>query len=338
MHELELGDTDALQKLLKLCNEKFNDGEDRNSIIEYLERQLSGKLPLDHRIRLDSALRREAGDLSNDVELECLARTLQTRARHAYQSSESLEEELHGPANDRCITFPYSRHSSYSELRYLIEKLNPLDIYPCTAPTPAEYTESHSMQALFGDLLSGERETDIIFFWDSSMRRKQDELNLTHPPVRCNSASSIQGSPNRGEPDARAKEQEVTTEQFDADSTETSDGDWAEAPELPTTKTIIEAGSAENPFPIDCSPTVRRSAGSLQVSKARKPAPMTTSAKGAQSFQKYPKELRIPAAESSPTSRLQNREDAYDAALNGRWGELKLQSTGRKRTLDEVEL
>ncbi len=32
----------------------------------------------------------------------------------------------------KTITFPYSRHSSYAELRDLVQAFKPLDVYPCT--------------------------------------------------------------------------------------------------------------------------------------------------------------------------------------------------------------
>jgi hypothetical protein len=39
------------------------------------------------------------------------------------------EEDVHLP---RVITFPYSRHSSYAELRDLVTIFKPVDVYPCT--------------------------------------------------------------------------------------------------------------------------------------------------------------------------------------------------------------
>lgn len=56
--------------------------------------------------------------------------------------TEKYKEKLNGDdivsggnrenALPRVITFPYSRHSSYSELCHLVKALNPKDVYPCT--------------------------------------------------------------------------------------------------------------------------------------------------------------------------------------------------------------
>lgn len=46
--------------------------------------------------------------------------------------TEGLEEPVSGMNLPRVITFPYARHSSYSELCNLVKVFNPKDIYPCT--------------------------------------------------------------------------------------------------------------------------------------------------------------------------------------------------------------
>lgn len=48
-------------------------------------------------------------------------------------------------------TFPYSRHSSYTELCHLIEAFKPKDIWPCTVEK-ANWSASQSMGFLFGHL------------------------------------------------------------------------------------------------------------------------------------------------------------------------------------------
>ncbi|KAF2170147.1 hypothetical protein M409DRAFT_64497 [Zasmidium cellare ATCC 36951] len=49
------------------------------------------------------------------------------------------------------ITFPYSRHSSYSELCMLIEAFKPKDIYPCTVDHKG-WNSKQSMEYLFGHI------------------------------------------------------------------------------------------------------------------------------------------------------------------------------------------
>ena len=52
-------------------------------------------------------------------------------------------------------SFPYSRHSSYKELRHLVGKFRPLDVYPCVVDEN-NWSESRSIRALFGDLCCGD--------------------------------------------------------------------------------------------------------------------------------------------------------------------------------------
>ena len=66
-------------------------------------------------------------------------------------------------ANADVVRFPYSRHSSYSELRHLVEQFKPNDICPCTVDLE-NWNEGLSMAALFGDLCSGN-----IFIYDKQM-------------------------------------------------------------------------------------------------------------------------------------------------------------------------
>lgn len=67
------------------------------------------------------------------------------------------------------ITFPYSRHSSHSELRGLVSIFRPRDIYPCVVDD-AGWNESKTMEYLFGDLCEGNE-----FAHDREMRTKVDE-------------------------------------------------------------------------------------------------------------------------------------------------------------------
>ncbi|KAF8416498.1 beta-lactamase-like protein, partial [Tirmania nivea] len=53
------------------------------------------------------------------------------------------------------VSFPYSRHSSYKELRHLVGKFQPLDVYPCVVDEN-NWSESRSIRALFGDLCCGD--------------------------------------------------------------------------------------------------------------------------------------------------------------------------------------
>lgn len=67
------------------------------------------------------------------------------------------------PDNPRTITFPYSRHSSYSELCELVAAFRPQDIHPCTVDEDS-WTELFSMRTLFGQHCS-----DNVFAHDRFM-------------------------------------------------------------------------------------------------------------------------------------------------------------------------
>lgn len=57
-------------------------------------------------------------------------------------------------SSNRIQRFPYSRHSSYSELCELVAAFHPRDIHPCTVD-PSSWNEDVSIQRLFGHLCSG---------------------------------------------------------------------------------------------------------------------------------------------------------------------------------------
>lgn len=99
----------------------------------------------------------------NELKLEDLGKTL---ARHAVEQRRIAKTSTPKKGADlpSTITFPYSRHSSYPELRDLVRIFNPKDVYPCTVDEP-NWHEGVSMKTLFGDLCS-----DKIFRHDHEIR------------------------------------------------------------------------------------------------------------------------------------------------------------------------
>lgn len=116
------------------------------------------------------------GDSTEDVELP---RLLEVLSKAAVSSCEGDAEK--GSVKDATIqadngellpnkiTFPYSRHSSHSELRGLVSVFRPWDIYPCVVDD-AGWDESKAIEYLFGDLCEGKE-----FIHDREMRAKVDE-------------------------------------------------------------------------------------------------------------------------------------------------------------------
>lgn len=80
------------------------------------------KVPLD----LDMTKFGENGELD-------FAKAVQAIAKKAQISDSQVSGDVSNAAVlPSLITFPYSRHSSYSELCHLLKALNPKDVWPCT--------------------------------------------------------------------------------------------------------------------------------------------------------------------------------------------------------------
>jgi hypothetical protein len=75
-------------------------------------------------------------------------------------------------ARQQVIHFPFSRHSSYEELRHLVSVFRPKDVYACTVD-PVSWTEEFSMKSLFGDLCAGDD-----FYHDSIVREEVAVLRI----------------------------------------------------------------------------------------------------------------------------------------------------------------
>jgi hypothetical protein len=98
----------------------------------------------DGRIDLEMQLQKASVDSQDGLSLHTLISALST---HATKSA-TIDE----PRN-RTIRFPYSRHSSYSELCELVAAFRPQDVFPCTVDE-ANWTPSLSMHSLFGQYCS----------------------------------------------------------------------------------------------------------------------------------------------------------------------------------------
>ncbi|KAH0078757.1 hypothetical protein KCU96_g13233, partial [Aureobasidium melanogenum] len=90
-------------------------------------------------------------------------------------TGKSKQEEEDRIKQQRQITFPFSRHSSYLELRELVQAFSPKDIYPCTVDR-STYTYDVSMEMLFGDLCSAD-----IFQADKELHAQLAETFRTDP-------------------------------------------------------------------------------------------------------------------------------------------------------------
>ncbi|OQE39008.1 hypothetical protein PENCOP_c007G07097 [Penicillium coprophilum] len=150
-HELELPDEFALAELEKLCLKHVQDKQALSQV---------------RRALLD-AFRSRKKALSLDIygvkdEGEVSLKNLVTALSHGPSDTASRSSQ---PDLPNTIRFPYSRHSSYSELCELVAAFRPKDIHPCTVD-PKTWNEDVSIKRLFGHLCSGN-----YFSHDTHMRQ-----------------------------------------------------------------------------------------------------------------------------------------------------------------------
>lgn len=163
VHELEVHDAAVLGQLMALCAAKIKDPQLLSSVLAMLTSAMGSEYS---KIRLDAGL--DNGVTLNDATLDelplqdlvdiltRLAVNILNAENDSKQTSstpQTVTLPLEGRALPRTITFPYSRHASYSELCDLISAFKPQDIWPCTVDEDG-WTTSVSMRALFGHLCS----------------------------------------------------------------------------------------------------------------------------------------------------------------------------------------
>lgn len=152
VHELDISDTNTLVALMHHCATRIENREDLLRVNGFLLKacQRSRRLELEEKMTLDELV-------DKLVKLSACA-----------EENSQLEDAVNAPTNDpaslpRTITFPYSRHSSYSELCALVRAFQPRDVYACTVDEQT-WALDVSMEALFGHLCS-----DRLFAHDLEM-------------------------------------------------------------------------------------------------------------------------------------------------------------------------
>jgi hypothetical protein len=139
--ELESGGMGDVRRLMELCAASTTDERLLSKVLALLDQTLLA----DGKLDLGMQLQKQGQDMQDDVSLKTLVSILSSNA--------SKDSEIELPSN-RTIRFPYSRHSSYSELRGFVRALSPRDVFPCTVDD-IHWTPDLSMRNLFGDLCSG---------------------------------------------------------------------------------------------------------------------------------------------------------------------------------------
>jgi hypothetical protein len=99
--------------------------QEESSVLSEIRRMLLTGLQSSRKVLV---LKDAEVDFDEDkLSLEELIKILTTSV--ARQRATEDAESIHLP---KVITFPYSRHSSYAELRDLVKVFKPMDVYPCT--------------------------------------------------------------------------------------------------------------------------------------------------------------------------------------------------------------
>ncbi|CAG8240533.1 unnamed protein product [Penicillium salamii] len=165
-HELELPDESALAELEKLCLQHVHDPE---VLLQMRNALLRGFKSKKKALSLETYGLKQGGEIS--------LKKLVTALSHGPSSVSDRTAESDLPTT---IRFPYSRHSSYSELCGLVAAFQPQDLYPCTVDS-TKWNDDVSMERLFGHLCSGN-----MFTHDIRMRKiKEDEESESRPIKRA---------------------------------------------------------------------------------------------------------------------------------------------------------
>ncbi|PYI05025.1 DNA repair protein [Aspergillus sclerotiicarbonarius CBS 121057] len=182
VHELELSDQSALEQLEKLCLERIHDTQALSQTRQALIDAFRSRTKV---LSLDSYGMKDAHDMS----LENFVSILSRGRPEGEDWSGTVNQHTHlrdGQDNPlpRIIHFPYSRHSSYTELCDLVSAFKPKNVHPCTVD-PINWDEEVSIQTLFGHLCSGTE-----FAHDQHMR----DLTANDPDLRARKRARYEGS------------------------------------------------------------------------------------------------------------------------------------------------
>ncbi|KAH3907347.1 hypothetical protein HBH56_193530 [Parastagonospora nodorum] len=139
--ELETGDMAELRKLMELCACSIPDEALLSKVLARLQEALAGN---EGKLGLELQLQKASAESQDVLSLPTLISALLTTATKNGTTDGS---------QNRTIRFPYSRHSSYTELCELVAAFRPQDVFPCTV-NEAAWTPDLSMQSLFGQYCS----------------------------------------------------------------------------------------------------------------------------------------------------------------------------------------
>ncbi len=165
--ELEVLDAPTLNALRVLCRDVLKDKDAFARIDQAIDAMLSSGST---RYSLDGLGLNIDEDMPLKEFVRLVSKDQNLSQRVGKDKSKNRDQSVNDESKDRVIHFPFSRHSSYEELRHLVSVFRPKDICPCTVDLE-NWTESIAMESLFGDLCS-----ETIFHHDKEIESKAQEM------------------------------------------------------------------------------------------------------------------------------------------------------------------
>jgi hypothetical protein len=349
--ELETGSLAEIGKLMELCAETIKDENLLSKVLAVLHHTLAGN---GVNIDLDRQMQKASEASQDGISLQTLVSVLSANV----SKSAKIEE----PRN-RTIRFPYSRHSSYSELCELVAAFRPKDVFPCTVDEE-RWSPELSIQSLFGDLCSEKRfrhDAEMTELYTARMQRhlrekrdreqSQNETQSTDEQL-LNSQILVKRV-RESEENSVSDHVEFTTPigSFDGTCGKPSEVEGVSALHNPTLVTPQSCGHEDQPFLHGSSPPVPppvinsppapvepalppfvQDLSTLHIPTTSAPTRTTTSVSPSQSTASGAKNRR---------KKLTNRQIAYDAAIGSHlnWADYGgLTSTRKQEDREEQEL
>lgn len=326
--ELETGGVAELGRLMEVCAATIQDEKLLSKILALLHEALGSN---DGKVNLEMQLQKASVDSQDGPSLRTLVAALSTNAT----KSVTIEE-----LRNRTIRFPYSRHSSYSELCDLVRAFEPQDVFPCTVDE-AKWTPDLSMQSLFGQYCSASifrHDVEMTDLYEARVQQQQREKR---------GRDDTQADTQTTDDQMRTPDENQSEMHSFAIPTENSGvirNDFDGLPELPASK---DAALAVSMHSVESQPSTHRDLLSLAERVESNNAPLldvtgpSLLSMSVQSDTASARPLNFASREPNPEKKLTNRRLAYEAAIGAclTWADYGgLTSTRNHEEREEQEL
>ena len=347
--ELETGDVAAVGKLMELCAKTIRDEKLLSKVLALLQQALARG---DGTLDLDMQLQKASEDSQDGTSFQTLVSVL---SKNASKSSTFV-----APRN-QTIRFPYSRHSSYTELCELVAAFRPKDVFPCTVDED-NWAPGLSMQDLFGEYCSAKtfrHDAEMMQLYEARMQQQQREKRdredtqqdtQTTDEQLPTSPVAVKRFRERGVDSADGAEFVTPVESFDGtrnkpievDETSITNSPLSAPPHDKADKQVSKHGPSSS-VPIT---NIGHASPSREPTALLDPHITTTPPTATASLLPSPTSSILPPLSSTSAAKkakkkLRNRQLAYEAAIgtNLTWAEYGgLTSTRPREDREEEEL